>query len=173
MQLDLYTSGVPSLIQQFFRRPRSIIDAKCTFTPLFLGLLITSNVFLTFARLHAERFSSFSNYLSAAALAAGIFVAWGIGLNLWTKLKWCSELLLFPCKMVVMNLRCNSFHTHIPSFLASVIHGNLDLWSSFLLRVEPCQLYVFLHGIASAAGISNFFRAFMMISLNSISSGSI
>ena len=33
-----------------------------------------------------ESFSSFSHSLSTAAFAAGIFIAWGIGVNLWTKL---------------------------------------------------------------------------------------
>ena len=37
-------------------------------------------------KFHAEIFSNFSHSLSTAAFPAGIFRAWGIGINLWTKL---------------------------------------------------------------------------------------
>ena len=57
--------------------------------------------------------------------------------------------------------------------LASKIHANLDLNSSVLLRVSPClHVLLVLQGIAGAIGVSNFLRAFLMVSLNSLSSGS-
>ena len=37
-----------------------------------------------FARFHAEIFSCFLHSLSTASFAAGIFIAWGIGINLCT-----------------------------------------------------------------------------------------
>ena len=42
-----------------------------------------------------------------------------------------------------------------------------------LPRVAPCFPFVLaLHGIAGATDVSNFLRAFLMVSLNSVSSGS-
>ena len=66
----------------FFKWQRSINEAKCTFLPSFLASSITSDLFLTFALSHAGIFSSFSHSLSTAAFGAGIFIAWGIGINL-------------------------------------------------------------------------------------------
>ena len=71
----------------FFEWQKSISEAKWTFMPLVLASSITSFLLLTFVRSHP---------LSTAAFAAGIFMAWGIGINLWTKLKCCSELIVFP-----------------------------------------------------------------------------
>ena len=54
--------------------------------PVVLASSITSFLLLTFVRFHAENFSNFSHSLSTAAFASGIFIAWGIGINLCTKL---------------------------------------------------------------------------------------
>ena len=74
----------------------SINDAKCTVAPDVLASSITLFLLLTFVKFHAENFSNFSHSLSTAAFAAGIFIAWGIGINLWTKLQCCNEFSPFP-----------------------------------------------------------------------------
>ena len=65
----------------------SILDhATWTFMPFVLASSITSDLFLTFVVSHAGVFSSFSHSLSTAAFVAGIFIAWGMGINLCTRL---------------------------------------------------------------------------------------
>ena len=57
--------------------------------------------------------------------------------------------------------------------LASKIHAKLDLNSLVLPRVSPClHFLLILQGKGGAIGVSNFLRAFLMVSLNSLSSGS-
>ena len=68
-----------------FRWQMSMNDAKWTVAPDALASSMTSFLFLTFVKFHAEIFSNFSHSLSTAAFTAGIFTAWGTGLNLWTK----------------------------------------------------------------------------------------
>ena len=80
----------------FFKSQRSISEAKWTFAPVVLASSITSFLLLTFVRSHAGIFSSFSHSSSTAAFAEGIFMAWGIGINLCTKLWWWRELSPFP-----------------------------------------------------------------------------
>ena len=70
----------------FFKWHVSISDAKWTVAPFVLTSSITSFLLLTFVRFHAEIFSNFAHSLSTAAFAARIFMAWSIGINLWTKL---------------------------------------------------------------------------------------
>ena len=54
--------------------------------------------------------------------------------------------------------------------LASKIHASFDLKSLALPRVSPFLLFLHvLQGMAGAIGVSNFFRAFLMVSLNSLS----
>ena len=53
--------------------------------------------------------------------------------------------------------------------LASRIHASFVL----ILLDAPLPQFVILQGIPGAIGVSNFFRAFKMVSLNSLSSGSI
>ena len=72
----------------FIKWHMSIHDAKWTFAPDVLASSITSFLLLTFVRFHAEIFSNFSHSLSTAAFAAGIFIAWGIGINLYPSHKW-------------------------------------------------------------------------------------
>ena len=69
-----------------FRWHMSINDAKWTVAPDVLASSIISFLLLTFVRFHAEIFSNFSHSLSTGDIAAGIFIAWSIGLNLCTKL---------------------------------------------------------------------------------------
>ena len=77
-----YRGSNPELL----RWQRSINDAKWTYLPLFLASSITSFLFLTFVSCHVGIFFSFSHSFSTAAFESGIFMAWGIGINLWTKL---------------------------------------------------------------------------------------
>ena len=80
----------------FFKWHMSISEAKWTAAPVVLASSITSFLLLTFVRFHAEIFSNFSHSLSTAAFAAEIFMAWSIGINLWTKLQCCNEFSPFP-----------------------------------------------------------------------------
>ena len=71
---------------KFLRWQMSINDAKWTLLPLFFASSITSFLFLTFVSCHARIFSSFSHSFSTAAFASVIFINWGIGMNLRTRL---------------------------------------------------------------------------------------
>ena len=85
-QLDLCIFGALSPTRHSSNDRMSINGAKWTFCarrPCFIDHL--SFLLLTFVRFHAEIFSKFSHSLSTAAFAAGIFMAWGIGNDLWTK----------------------------------------------------------------------------------------
>ena len=86
VQLDLCISLVLPPIQHFLD-DKSFNDAKWTVATDVLASSITSFLLLTFVKFHAEIFSNFSHSVSTAALAAGIFMAWGKGINLWTKFK--------------------------------------------------------------------------------------
>ena len=104
---------------------------------------ITSDLFLTFARFHARIFSSFSHSSSTAAFAAGIFIAWGIGINLCAKLQWCSGLLLF---LAMWSSLTSGTILSMRSFFdssASKTHAYFDLWSSILPQVTPYLLFAF------------------------------
>ena len=67
-------------------------DAKWTVLPSFLASAITSFWILTFVSCHASIFSNFSHSFSTAAFAAGIFIAFGMGTNLRTKVQWLEKL---------------------------------------------------------------------------------
>ena len=69
-----------------FFKWQSINEATWTFAHFVLASSITSDLLLTLVRSHAGIVSSFSHSFSTAAFAAGIFIAWGIGINLCTKL---------------------------------------------------------------------------------------
>ena len=53
--------------------------------------------------------------------------------------------------------------------LRPLMHVIFDLGSSFLLQEIPCLLSVLLQGTAGTVGTSNFFRSYLMNSLNSVS----
>ena len=101
----------------FFEWQMSIDDAKWTVTPDVLASSITCFLHLTLVKFHAEIFSNFSHSLSTAAFAAGIFIAWGIRMNLWTKLLCCNEFSPFPCKMVFVIMWCRVSHTYSSGFI--------------------------------------------------------
>ena len=141
------------------------------FTPLFLASSNTSDLFLTFSRFHAEIFSSFSHSLSTAAFAANIFIAWGIGKHLCqiVMLQWITPI---SCNMVFMNSWCNSFHTQSLGF--HCFQDTRKFWLVIIILATggPVPAICPFSRLARAAGTSNFCPAFLMISLNSISSGS-
>ena len=108
--------------------------------------------------------------LSTAAFAAGIFMARGIGINLWTKLKCCSE--LFPFTAI-----WSSWWFGNDSPIRSLVDYQLPKYTQvlFLILLDaplPPFFFIILQGIAGATDVSNFLRAFLMVSLNSLSSGS-
>ena len=73
----------------------SINDAKWTVAPDVLASSITSFLFLTFVSCNTGNFFKFSFSFSTVAFAPGIFNAWGIGMNLCTRLKWVREFVPF------------------------------------------------------------------------------
>ena len=126
----------------FFRWQMSINDAKWTVAPDVLASSITCFSLLTFVRFHAENFSNFSHSLSTAALAAGIIMAWGIGINLCTKFSCCRELSPFPAIWSSWWVGNDSPIRSLVDSLASRIHASLDLKSLVLLRVSPCLFFL-------------------------------
>ena len=70
---------------------RPFTTQKCTILHSSLASTIISFLFLTFVSCHASIFSSFSYSLSTAAFTSGIFIAWGMGINLCTRLWWLNE----------------------------------------------------------------------------------
>ena len=151
----------------------SINDAKCTFTSLRLATSITSGLFLTFDRFHAEMFSNFLHSLSTAtaSFAAGIFHRWRHGNKIVYKILMMQWTVTLPCNMVFMNSWLNSFHTHTDGLICFYYTCHLDLWSSFSIQVTPFRNFALLQGIAGTVCTSNFFRAFLIISAKSLSSG--
>ena len=157
----------------FLRWHSSINDAKCTFTSLFLASSITADLFLTFARFHAEILSSFSQSFSTAAFASSIFIAWGIWTSLCTKWKWCKERHPFPAIWTSWILGAvPSIRSHwiplLPRYTSTL---TCDHHSCYGSRRTFCSSR-FYKAHAGDAGTSNFVRAFLRISLNSSSSGS-
>ena len=86
VQLDLLYFWNCDSKSEFLRGQTSINDAKCTVLQSFLASAITSFWFQTFVSCHSGIFSSSSHSLSTAVFASGIFIAWGTGINLRTKL---------------------------------------------------------------------------------------
>ena len=151
----------------------SISETKWTFVPDVLASSITSFLLLTFVRFHADIFSNFPHFLSTAAFAAGIFMTWDMRINLCTKQKCCSELSPFPAIWSSWWFGRDSPIRGLVDSLTFKIHASFDL---IFLDLSPFpQFWLFLlilQGIAGATGVSNFFRAFLMVSLTSLSSGS-
>ena len=100
-----------------------------------------------------------------------MFNAWGIGINLCTKLWWLSEFIPFAEMWSSWHCR-HAFRSYSHSFVG------IDNTSIFGL-VSPNNAAGFstaftdvLQSIAAGIGISNFLRAFLMVCLKSSSSGS-
>ena len=76
---------------EFLRWHMSFSVAKWTLLPSFCATLMTSLLLFTLVICHAGIFSSFSHSLSTAVFASGIFTAWGMRTNLYTRLHWLNE----------------------------------------------------------------------------------
>ena len=124
-----------------------------------LRTCFTDNLFLTSGST-PESFPIFS--ISTAAFAAGIFIAWGIGINLWTKLQCCSELFPFPAIWSSWWVDNDSPIRSLCRFASFQMHVSFDLISLVLSRVSPYLLFFVLQGIAGVIGVSNFTRAFLI-----------
>ena len=83
---------------------------------------------------------SFSHSLSTAAFAAGTFIAWGIGINLWTKLLCCSELSPFPAIWSSWWFGIDSPIRSLVDSLASRIHASFVL----ILLDPPLPQFFFI-----------------------------
>ena len=114
-------------------------------------------------------FSNLSHFLSTAAFAAGMFMAWSKGWNLSTKL-WCSsELSPFPARWSSWWFDKDSSIRSPVDSLDSKMHESFDL----VLMIYHGSLHAYMScKTAGAIGVSNFLRSFLMVSLNSLSSGS-
>ena len=157
----------------FFKWQMSISEEKWTFAPFVLAWTITSGLFLIFVRFHVGVFSNFSHSWSTADFAAGIFIAWDRWMNQCVNFECCSELSSFPAIWSSYSFaRDSSIRSRVDS-RTSKIHAKCALKSSVLLRVSPYWLFLHvLQGTAMIIDVSSFFDAFLMISLNSLSSGS-
>ena len=145
----------------------SISEAKWTFAPFVLASS------MTFVMSHAGIFSSFSHSLYTAAFCCGYLHC------LRHRNKFVYQIVMlqwnvpFSCNKVLMIFRKDSSIRCLLDLLASKIHAHFDLNSLVLPRVSPCLLFLLvLQGITGAIGVSNVLRAFLMVSLNSLSSGS-
>ena len=80
-------------------------------------------------------------------------------------LQWITSFLL-QCDLLEFSVE---FLPYVVSWilLVPLMHVIFDLGSSLLLRMTRCLLSILLQGTAGTVGTSNFFRAFLMNSLNS------
>ena len=79
----------------FFKWHMSINEAKWTLMSFVLASSITSDLLLTFV-VSRNLFKFLPFFIHCCFCSAVIFLAWGIGINLRTKLWCCSELSPFP-----------------------------------------------------------------------------
>ena len=158
---------------EFLRRHRSINDAKMNFSaliPCFIDHLFLAS---DFRQLPCWYFLQVSHYFATAAFASGIFIAWGIGMNLCTRLQWVIEFIPFCSDMIlVMFVYCSA-----PSRLGLVLssattQAYLVLRFTILRWVLPPLFIGIVQGIAAGIGTSNFLGAAFVMSLKSSSTGS-
>ena len=154
-----------------FQVTLSTSDTKWTVAPDVLGSSITSFSLLTFIRFHAEIFSNFSHSLSTAAFAAGICF-WLKHRNEFVNqievLKW---ILTFSCNMVFVNWRFRVSHTHSGGFIS--FQNTRKFCFNFVGCTSPTILLHYFTGHSKSNWCFQLLlRAFLMVSLNSLSSGS-
>ena len=93
LQMSPRTTALPSYLwywgssSEFLRWQRSINDAKWTFLPLVLASLITSFLLLTSSAAMPEFSPMFPILSPLPPLHLDFFNAWGIGMNLCTRLQ--------------------------------------------------------------------------------------
>ena len=141
-----------------------INDTKFTVLPSFLASAITSFLFLTFVSCHASIFSIFPLFVHCCFRI------------------WCVHCFRHRNNFVfwiVVVQRVDSFPCNrVPSARFLVDSSDSTMHAYYVLRasgVRQVSLYVplmILQGIAAGIGTSNFLRAFLIVSLNSTSAGS-
>ena len=100
------------------------------------------------------------------------FHAWGIGMNVWTRMLWFTEFIPFAVMWSWWGL-CPA-----PSSLGLVLSSASTTQAYFVSRfpilrqVSPLHFIGILQGVAAGIGTSNFLRAAFIVSLNSSSFGS-
>ena len=118
----------------------------------------------------------FSHSLSTAAFAAWIFMAWGIGINLWNQIiMLCGELVSFSCNIVFMMSRQWFSHTQSCRFTSFRNTRKFLIWLYWMHHSHNSYWFLrILQGIAGSPLVMFpiFLRAFLMVSLNSLSSAS-
>ena len=112
---------------EFLRWQMSIDDANVLFCLLSLLQRSPLFLFLTFVSCQAGIISSFSHSLSAAAFASGVFINWGIGINLCTRLWRFNELIPFPAMWSSWSLCGVPSMRFLVDSSASTIHAYLCL----------------------------------------------
>ena len=167
VRLVLYTSEMLVLTPHFLRWQMSTNAAKWTFFLSPCASRITSFLLLTLSSCHAGTVSSFSRSLSTAAFAPGIFTAWGIGINLWTKLQCVSALSHLPAMWSSWSFGRDDPKRFLVDSWASTTHACLVfgiLFNSPLLASVSWKSETLfapnLQGIAASFGTSNFFCFF-------------
>ena len=157
VQLDLKTSGVSSLIQHSSDDRDASMMQNVLSHPYFLLHRSLQSCFWLSPDSTPKFSQVFLFFWSTAAFAAGIFIAWGTGINLCTKVQWCREFITpFSCHMVFVTLECNSFHTLSLGFLC--FQDTRKFWLVIIILATGCSVpaIVLSQGIAGAAGTSNF-----------------
>ena len=134
-QLDLCIFGALPPIQRF---PNDMCPSMMQNEPDVLASSITCFLLLSFVKFHAGIFSNFSPSLSTAAFAAGIFIAWGTGTNLSTKLQCWNVLSPFPATWSQWWFG-NESHTHCCGFI------NFQKICKFCLDFVGCITPTILH----------------------------
>ena len=127
----------------------------------FCASKLTSFMLCTLVICHAGICSTFSHSLSTAASASGIFIAWGTGMNLCTRLKWLNDLDPFSAMWFSWSFdRVLSKRVLVDSW-ASTMHACfdfrilLDSVQVSLCRNEHCVVFS-LQGIVASVGSSTF-----------------
>ena len=141
---------------EFVRWQRSINDAKCTVLPLFSCLQrsphfsywLSSAAMLVFYRV-------FHTLCPPAAFASGNFMAWGIGINLRTRLQWPNQFIPFPAIWSSWYLRRDPSMRLLVDSSASTMQAYIVLHFFSILQVSRYFSRWVLQGIAA-----NFLSAF-------------
>ena len=141
--------------------PMTRNELFCPYSLLHRSLLFC---FWLSCQLPCPYFLKFSHF-STAAFTSGIFNAWGIGINLCTKLYLLSEFIPFAAMWSSWYLCGTPSNLILIDSSASTIRAYLVLCFQILRQVSPRQFAGVLHGIAAFIGISDFLRAFFMVCL--------
>ena len=157
----------------FFKWQMSISEAKWTFAPFVLASSITFFLTSDFHQVPRRSLFQFFPFLVNCCLCCRNFHGLAHRKKFVFQFFCCSELSPFPAIWSSWWFGKESPIRSLVDSLASKINASLDLISLDLPQVTTCWLFLLvLQGMAGATGVSNFLRAFLMVSLNSLSSGS-